>query len=154
MIGRISFADVRTDQSRAQKTQEMREPAWWATWFDAAFLLRRAEAMNILTSADFDEPAWRREMLASLAPLIEARSRWINDNVRANARALEGWSGLSPADERYQRIKARAIDMLPKMLEQMPDDREPGVLGAWGADAYRYALTPPTIAPALARAYG
>lgn len=154
MIGRISFADVRTDQSKAGKTQEMREPAWWATWFDAAYLKRRNEAIGIINSAEFDEPQWRKEMLISAVPIIEGRSRWVNDQVRGQGRNLEGWSGLTPADERYQRVKQKAVDMVPQLLEGMPEEREPGVLGAWGAAAYRYALTPPTQAPALVRAFG
>lgn len=154
MIGRISFADVRTDQSKAGKTQEMREPGWWATWFDAAYQMRRQAARNIILSNDFDEPGWKKEMLLSCAPIIEARSRWINDNVRAQSRQLEGWSGLNPADERYQRIKAKAVGAIPSLLEGMPEEREPGVLGPWGAKAYRYALEPPVTAPALQRAYG
>ena len=154
MIGRISFADVRTDQSKAGRTQEMREPAWWATWFDAAHLMRRGIAEAIIKSDDFQEPQWRKEMLIAQAPLIEARSRWINDQVRAQGRQLEGWSGLTAADERYQRVKQKAVEMIPQLLQGMPEDREPGVLGSWGAAAYRYALTPPGEAPALQRIYG
>lgn len=154
MIGRISFADVRTDQSKAGKTQEMREPGWWATWFDAAYRMRRAAAQAIIKSDDFQEPQWRKEMLIAQAPMIETRSRWINDQVRAQGRQLEGWSGLSPADERYQRVKQKAVEIIPQLLEGMPEERESGVLGSWGAAAYRYALTPPGQAPALQRAYG
>jgi 2,3-bisphosphoglycerate-independent phosphoglycerate mutase len=48
MIGRISYADIRTDQSKAGRTQEMREPSWWATFFDACYLMRRRQARAIL----------------------------------------------------------------------------------------------------------
>ena len=153
MIGRISFADVRTDQSKAGKTQELREPAWWATWFDAAYLVRREIADIIIFDRDFQEPQWRKDVLLAGRPLIESRSRWINDNVRANARQLEGWSGNQAQDDRYKRIKAKAIEMIPKLLDGMPDEPDPGVLGSWGAKAYRNALLPPTEVIGLKRAF-
>ena len=153
MIGRISFADVRTDQSKAGKTQELREPAWWATWFDAAYLIRREIADIIIFDRDFQEPQWRKDVLLAGRPLIESRSRWINDNVRANARQLEGWSGNQAQDDRYKRIKAKAIEMIPKLLDGMPDEPDPGVLGSWGAKAYRNALLPPTEVIGLKRAF-
>lgn len=146
MIDRISFADVRTDQSKAGKTQEMREPGWWATWFDAAYLMRRKIARDIIMSDEFQEPMWRKDMLLAHAPLIEYRSRWINDNVRANARAYEFNSGLSLKDERYQRLRQRAVDLLPHLLDDYGMDKAE-------AAAFRNALTPPTLIPAIAKLY-
>lgn len=144
LIGRLAFADVQTDQSKAGKTQEMREPGWWATFFDAAYLMRRKIARDIINSDDFQEPEWRKEMLRNHPPLIEFRSRWINENVRAQAQRLEGWSGLTPKDARYQRIKQAAIAMLPQLLDGMPQQE---------AAAFRNALTPPTVVPALKQAF-
>jgi len=142
-LGRISFAEVRTDQTTVGQTQEMREPAWWATWFDAAYLVRRQIAHGIIDDADFQEPAWRKEMLKAQAPLIEDRSRWINDNVRA----MQQWpvaNALSLKDGRYQRLKKQAIELVEPMLVGMPNERAPRILGPWGAIAYRNYLTPPT----------
>jgi len=65
LIGRLSFADVRTDQSRAGKTQEMREPGWWATFFDAAYLMRRKIARDIIDGEDFQEPEGARKSCAA-----------------------------------------------------------------------------------------
>ena len=144
ICGRIAFADVRTDQSRVGETQEMREPAWWATWFDANYLRRRAEAHKVIDA--LDEPEWRKEILRTHHPLIEFRSRWINDNVRGQARALESWSGASTKDERYQRLKQRAVDMVPGILEALPEQE---------ARVYRELLTPPsTIVNLLPRMVG
>ncbi len=140
LTGRIAFADVRTDQSRVGKTQEMREPAWWATWFDACYMVRREQAQRIIDH--LDEPLWRIRMQREIAPLIEFRSKWINDNVRANARGLEAWSGLSKPDDRYLRVKQKAIDALPKILEGLPEAE---------AAAYRRILTPPTTIMNLPR---
>lgn len=154
MIGRISFADVRTDQSKAGKTQELREPAWWATWFDAAYLIRRRIARGIIESIDFHvDDCWRRDILRTHHPLIESRSRWINDNVRANARQLECWSAIDAQDNRYKRVKAKAVEMIPHLLDGMPEGPDPGVLGSWGAKAYRDALLPPTEVVGLKRAF-
>lgn len=133
MIGRIGFADVRCDQSKTPPTQEMREPAWWATWFDAAYLKRRAEAFAIIEQ--LDEPDWRKQQLREGHPLVEYRSRWINDNVRANARAYDTMSMQNNlADERYQRVKQKALAMLPDILKELPQDE---------AMRYAMALSPP-----------
>lgn len=120
LIGRISFADVVTDSSKKQITQEMREPSWWATFFDAAYMLRRRQAQGIIASPDFQEPDWRKQMLLNHAPLIESRSKWVNDSVRQNAFAFAQIAHMNKHDDRYRRIKAKAVAMLPAMLGQMP----------------------------------
>lgn len=116
LIGRLSFADVQTDQSKAGKTQEMREPAWWATFFDAAYLMRRKIARDIIDGEDFQEPEWRKQLLRDHSPLIEYRSKWINSNVRERAKELEDWSGLVTTDERYLRVRDKAVAMIPHLL--------------------------------------
>lgn len=139
MIGRIAFADVRTDQSKAPPTQEMREPGWWATWFDAGFMYRRAIADAIIDDDDFEENPQTKLRLRSLYPRIEHYSKWINDNVRAlNVPAL------NLQDERYQRVKAKAIAMLPQLLNGM----EPTT-----AAAFRAVLDPPKAVTALPQAF-
>ncbi len=146
IIGRIAFADVESDQSHAGKTQEMREPAWWATWFDAAYLMRRKQALAIIDNPAFASPDWLKEILRGHAPLIEYRSRWINDSVRAQSKQLAAWSGLSNADERYQRVRRNAVDLVPHLLGDFGmDPRE--------AEAFRAVLTPPTTVQGLRRAY-
>ena len=144
IIGRISFADVRTDQSKPGKTQEMREPGWWATWFDAARVYRRKQAHAIINDPDFKVEEWQRKILLNHHPLIEYRSTWINDHVRAQAKHLEGWSNAAPADDRYKRIRDKAVAMIPELLEGMDE-----------ADAIRYrnALITPTDVVGLRRIY-
>lgn len=118
---RVAVVDVRGDQSKIPPTQEMREPAWWATWFDACYPQRRAEAFRIIDA--LDEPHWRKDILRRSYPHVEWRSRWINDNVRSQARGLEMASlGNSLADERYQRIKQKAVAALPQILQALPQD--------------------------------
>ena len=120
----------------------MREPGWWATWFDAAYLRRREQAHAIIEA--LDEPPLTKERLLTHHPLIEYRSRWVNENVRANARQYEAWSGLGTADARYQRVRQKAVDMIPELLAGM-DERE--------AAHYRAALIPPTHVIGLKRAF-
>lgn len=149
MIGRIAYADVRTDQSRAGKTQEMREPGWWATFFDACYLVRRRQARTLIDDPEFCGADWHKELLRTHHPLIEQRSRGVNEGVRQQDKQLSGWSGLSVADERYQRVKARAVAMVPFLLDDVEKDW-PGF-----AQFLRERLTPPKTVPnMLGRAYG
>lgn len=144
ITGRISFADVRTDQSRAGHTQEMREPGWWATWFDAAYLMRRAQAQAIIGAKDFRSPRWLKSLLLAHHPMIEFRSRWVNENVRRDERLRQ--ASLPVADARYQRIKARAVAMIPHMLDDFGMDPAE-------ARMFRAALQPPTEVVNLKRAF-
>ncbi len=145
IIGRISFADVRTDQSGAGHTQEMREPGWWATWFDAAYLMRRAQAHAIIRGADFKSPRWLKDVLLTHHPLIEYRSRWVNENVRRDERLRV--AGLPTADARYQRVKAAALALVPHLLDDY------GMAPA-EARMFRNALLPQTEVVNLRRAFG
>lgn len=140
LIGRISFADVRTDQSDVGKTQEMREPGWWATWFDAAYLMRRKIARQIIDSPDFQTPDWQKEILRNHSPLIEYRSKWINSGVRSRDAEYRLWSGLDgTVDDRYLRLRDKAVAMIPQLLEGM--DREE-------AEHYRKMLLVPRLVDA------
>lgn len=133
ITGRVSFADV-TTELKAGPTQEMREPAWWATWFDAAVLVRRKEAHGLINT--LDEPDWRKQLLLNHHPLIEYRSRWINDSVR---RQFGNWSGPAK-DERYNRVRLKAASMVPYMLDGMEANK---------AKAYLDYLIPPTSVPLI-----
>lgn len=146
MIGRISVADIRTDQSRAGKTQELREPGWWATFFDACYLMRRRQARAIIDGEDFAGEPWHKELLRTHHPLIEQRSRGVNEGVRQQARQLEGWSGLTLKDERYQRVRRKALDMIPHLLgdPEMPSHE---------AASFSNILMPPTVIAGMKRAY-
>lgn len=134
---RIAYVDVTSDQKKVGTTQEMREPSWWATWFDAARLVRRAEAFRVIDA--LVEPEWRKAMLRSQHILVEYRSKWINDNVRGQARQLEAMA-MPLKDDRYQRVKQTALAMLPRMYQGM----EPAE-----ARAFHTALVIPTTIPAL-----
>ena len=116
LIDRISFADVVVDCSRRPGTQELREPAFWATFYDAAYLVRRRCAQDIIGSGGFAEPEWRKQMLLRRYPLVEFRSRWVNDQVRASAHLMRD---AGAPDERYARLKAQAVSMLAEFVAQI-----------------------------------
>lgn len=125
MVGRISYADVWTDQTGAGgKTQELREPGWWATFFDAAYLMRRKQAHDIINSSDFQSPDWLKEILLRHHPMIEYRTRWINDSVRQMSRQLEGMHKYDLREPRYLRKKAEALAILPSFLNDYGMDEQ------------------------------
>lgn len=118
MIDRISFANVEMEQKIQPGTQEMREPAWWATFFDAGAIARRRQARAIIDSPDFIEPEWRKEILRRHYPLIEYRSKWINSNVRDLAQRMRTLAPETGGD-RYTRIKAKARVLLREWVDDM-----------------------------------
>lgn len=138
MVGRVAFADVATRQCvqpHQHGTMEFREPEWWATWFDANYMIRRAHANRIIQDiAQWDTPPvpnpWWAGCLAQYAPLIENRSRLLNKIGPKQMR-----STLSTKDERYQRTKQKAIDALPQILSTLPVAE---------AEMYRKELIVPT----------
>ena len=146
MIGRISYAHVHTDQSKAGKTQELREPFWWATFFDACYLMRRKQARAILDHPSFAGEKWQKDLVFSTHPIIEQRSRAVNESVRQQAKQLEGSSGLTLNDARYQRIRKRAEKMAQSALAD-PDmpEQERAVFGS--------ILFPATTIPSLKQAF-
>lgn len=117
LIDRIVFCDVEVDQTIKPGTQEMRDLAFWAGFFDAGRLHRRRCARAIIDSEEFEEPWWRKEVLRTHFPLIEYKSKWINDQCRAMAPNLDRHQ--PPADARYLRIKARAKEVLRGWIEDM-----------------------------------
>lgn len=123
LIDRIAFADVRldcvTNRNDGGPTMEKREPAFWATFYDACHLKRRALARDIINKHLMDLQ-WRKEILLERHPLVEGYSTMINGGVR-------GMPGDGPpADERYLRVKAAAIAMMKNELlpELQADERK------------------------------
>lgn len=143
MTQRIIPADIRSDQKKVGQTQELREPTFWANWFDAAHLLRRKEADKII--GVLDEPTWRQDLLLTQYRRVEYRSKWINDSVRQQSRGLEAAMGKSLNDERYQRVKQKALDMLTVMFEGMD---------AATAKAFHDQIVIPDKIISFPRAYG
>jgi hypothetical protein len=118
---------VAYDKQGKPPTQNIRELAWWATFFDAGYLHRRMAAHAIVDGEDFEEAPWRKTVIKSKYPHIEWRSRWINEQCRAQARDME-WNssngGTIPPDERYIRAKIKAMNLVPGLIAGMPPEEQ------------------------------
>ena len=80
--------------------------------------MRRKQAIDIIDK--LDEPEWRKEMQRNSHPLVEYRSRWLNQGVRNRNEEFIQWSGLDNNDERYLRLRDKAVAMIPELIEGMP----------------------------------
>lgn len=123
LIDRIAFADVRLDcASNRPPTMEMREPGFWATFFDACHLRRRHLAQAIVDSRGFVASDREKRRINGLHPLIEFRSKWINDMVRANQQ-LAAYAAQHAPDDRYLRVKNAAVALLrDEILPELEED--------------------------------
>lgn len=119
LIGRLFYVDNAMDCSRRPGTQELREPGWWATFFDVMAPSRRKQAETIIRSDEFASPDWQKELLLAAFPMTEHRSKWINDQVRAEGDRMVTGLGAGPPDERYARVKARAVEMVKAAIAEM-----------------------------------
>lgn len=129
LTDRIAFADVQIDTSQRPGTQELREPGWWGTFFDAGYLERRRIAERLI--AALEEPEWRKHLLLGRAPLVEARSQWVNGLLRQNDTQIVQSCGAGAPDGRYARVKAAAR----KTLAAWADDLERAEREATGGNA-------------------
>lgn len=151
LIGRCTFADVRTDQTRVGKTQEMREPGWWATWFDAAYLMRHDISRQIIGDSEFATPQWMRQAMLSLPPSVAGAriDTWSKYGPNGGVRDQEQRGQLPithTVTDRYLRIKQRAVDMVPHLLNDYG-------MHPQEAAGYRSALKLPMPIASLKRAF-
>lgn len=119
LTGRLFYVDNAVDCARRPGTQELREPGWWATFFDLLAPLRRRQAEAIIRSDEFLTPDWQRELLLAAFPMVEHRSKWINDQVRGQDARMVTGLGAGPKDDRYERVKSRAVAMVRTMVAEM-----------------------------------
>lgn len=107
MIGRDWFVDVKLDcASNRPPTMEMREPAFWATFYDVLAPERREQAETILSHTY--NTTWQTDMLRSQWPKWEQHSRMINDICRNN----DGFKMGPAPDDRYLRVKTAALEKM------------------------------------------
>lgn len=121
LIGRRAYVSAKVDNARRPGTRELREPGWWASYFDLLWDARLEQARSIVDSEDFLEPEWRKEILRAHHPLIEYRSKWINENCRQMNDQMERQSGAGPGDTRYLRLKKRAMDEAAAIMARLKD---------------------------------
>jgi hypothetical protein len=113
MTGRFAYAEGDTHaypRPGNGGTQDLREPALWATLYDALYLEREAIAERLLTAMHVTES--QRSILRAQWPLVHQKSRIINEPVR-------GMAGNAPHDERYAKIRAKGISLLETLYYDM-----------------------------------
>jgi len=123
LIDRVSWVDVRYSRHAGKgQTRELRDIQFWTTLFDCARLVRRRQSHAIINSPDFIEAGWRKELLLSHHPITEFRSQWANAGMRGEP-AIAAMTAAGDGGERYQRLKAEALELMsqwaPDMLEEL-----------------------------------
>ncbi len=120
MIGRINFADVKTNVSkRPSKTIRMWDVDFWATYYDLMALERRNKARAIINSPEFEAPDWLKLQMCNWFPLVERRSEGRNARVRSGASHCEQARGeQGERDAGYLRAKAKAEAKLQDLLHR------------------------------------
>lgn len=122
MINRISYADVRIDTSQRPGTMDRREPEFWATFFDLTYPIRMRLADSIL--ATLDEPHWRKELCRHSYWPITQHSEMINSNVRGYAARWNQDVPPESRDERYERLRAKAVKLLLSLQPELEANTE------------------------------
>jgi hypothetical protein len=137
MTGLTELVGLAVDSTRKPFTRELREPAWWATFFDVARTMREDDAKKVL-GREYDAEAFRRR-----TELLHHRSVMVNNGVRSGSAQLSAHAKLSLVDERYLRAKSAALGMLPDLLAKLHPEEA------------RYASTTlyPQRIPAIPRAF-
>lgn len=115
MIGRIAVAQVDIQIDYKPPTQSMREPAFWATLFDAMCDERRKIAFSIIDSPDFQESEWRKKLLKNSHTLILERSQMINSIVRT----MDGLDKTT--DERYLALREKGIAFMRGRIAELEE---------------------------------
>lgn len=122
MIGRFVFVDVELSiqPMRPSKSIRLRDLAFWTTYFDAMTLERRKIAHRIIDDPEFKSPGWLKGVLKEQHQAVEARSYWVNGQVRAMAEQIEQERGSDgPPDAGYLRAKAAAEKKLLRVYEEL-----------------------------------
>lgn len=115
MIGRYSYAKGETavlPRPGTGGTQDFREPALWAAYYDALEGEREDMANRLLEKMDVLDA--QRAILRAQWPLIHQRSRMINGMVRE-------MKGNAPFDDRYRRIREKAASRLVEIYENLKE---------------------------------
>jgi FkbM family methyltransferase len=127
MTGRYVFVDVAMPQNRTMQTIRLREVAWWANYFDAMAIERRATAHKIIDAMSMSE--WEKAIRRTQYPVTELGSVKINNYVRGIADQIEKQRGEDlPPDAGYLRLKAAAEAKLRAMLPQLLQQAELSVV--------------------------
>lgn len=93
LIGRYAFAPVKCDSQslRPGKTWRMRDLSFWYDYYDLGTFRRINKAHAIIDS--LSGPAWHKRMLKSQFPVVDMRSRYVNEVGRQQALYVEALRG-------------------------------------------------------------
>lgn len=109
-IDRIAVADVWVDVSKRPGTQGMREPAFWATLYDALRYERHEVCEKII--AEMDEPEWRKTLLRQNHVMVDERAQMLNSEVRQMpAKETDTTPG-------YMRLREKGARRMLEILER------------------------------------
>lgn len=118
LSGRIVHSDIKVAilQDLKGKSRGVRDVEFWAKFFDETRHMRVEVAEKILAeSVDYE---WRKEQLKHQMPnvikFLEHRNSLLRDPLQAK-RVEAHFSFDAPADERYLRIKAKAVEILSEL---------------------------------------
>ena len=121
MVDRKVFAGAVTEfWERRPGTMERREPGFWATFFDSTYEMRCDIARKIIRADDFDDTPARKRAMEHNWPLTFQHSQLVNNICRDNDKEI----GDPTRDARYERIKARAIQLLDNLQKAPAADAD------------------------------
>lgn len=120
MIDRSVTVSAYTDfwSRRPEKTLELRDVDFWATFYDQTYPLRRDIALSIINSPEFDETPARKRALPMNFAKFKQHSEMINDHCRQGHADMARSRGGSPPDARYLRVKENAARVLLGLTSQ------------------------------------
>lgn len=113
MTERFVYADVVTDNVKRANTMEFREINFWSTLFDASYLTRERLSASIISYLD-ETPAKKAALIRNF-PLVRQHSLMINNNARAQFSTQPD----APWDDRYRRIRARAVEAYKGFIAEL-----------------------------------
>lgn len=113
MTGRAVTVDIGSDHfslSGQRKTIGLREVGFWCDYYDALTPERFEQANRIIEALD-ETPATKRRLRSNF-PTVDVRSRHLNFCVKTR-----NLPDNDPPDERYLRVKAKAVEHLKQLNE-------------------------------------
>ena len=120
MIGRLVYAPaiVDTHKLRPGYTHRLRDVDFWATFFDATYILRHRIAEKMFDA--MDDPQWRKDAQRRTFELTRQRSQILNTMVRNGKDHIHQSRGSGDKDDpHYDRAKARAEKLLLAIYDEL-----------------------------------
>lgn len=116
MTERVVLADIDCDLGDKPPTTNLREPGWWATFYDSQRLVRREQADKLLRAISGGLLGTFYEKCVRNFPIHEFRSQMINDYVRT---VLGNMPPNGVESSRYLKLKEQATVMMAREFERL-----------------------------------